>query len=107
MDVRPAAQGHSLVIPRAHFVNVLDISERLVQSCAVTTQRLAGAIHRALSADGIRVNQYNGRAAGQTVFHYHVHVVPVASGRRPPAHGRDLADLASLENVAQRIRRYL
>ena len=107
MDIRPAAEGHSLVIPRAHFFDVLDLPEALARTCAAATQRLAAAIQRALSPDGIRINQYNGRAAGQTVFHYHLHVVPVMTGRKPPSHGRDVADATHLERVATRIRQNL
>jgi histidine triad (HIT) family protein len=107
MDIRPAAEGHSLIIPRAHFTNVLDTPESVVRNCMATTQRIAKAIHGALTPDGMRINQFNGGAAGQTVFHFHLHVVPVGTTGPSRSHGRDLADPERLEQVAERIRQNL
>jgi len=107
MDIRPAAEGHSLIIPRAHYTNVLDTPESVVRNCMATTQRIARAIHGALTPDGMRINQFNGGAAGQTVFHFHLHVVPVGTTGPRGSHGRDLADPQRLEQVAESIRRHL
>jgi histidine triad (HIT) family protein len=107
LDIRPAAEGHSLIIPRTHSTNILDTPESVVRACMATTQRIARAIQRALSPDGMRINQFNGGAAGQTVFHFHLHVVPVGSSGPSRSHGRDLADPQRLERVAERIRQNL
>jgi len=104
LDVRPASEGHTLVIPKAHYADLMAIDEATVAAVAVTARRLARALKVAFGAAGIRVGQLNGAAAGQTVFHYHVHLVPVREGQRAGLHGRTSAGRAHLEAVAARIR---
>ncbi len=107
MDIRPASRGHTLVVPRAHFTDILDMPEPLLHASAINTQRLAIAIDAALSPSGFRISQFNGAAAGQTVFHYHVHIVPVYGGRSTPSHGRSVSIETDLQAVAERIRHAL
>jgi histidine triad (HIT) family protein len=104
MDIAPASDGHLLVIPRDHHASIIDASEAVITEVAKSVQRLARAVEHALTPDGIRVNQFNGRAAGQTVFHYHVHLVPIRAGERAPSHGRSPGDTARIESMAERIR---
>jgi histidine triad (HIT) family protein len=80
LDIFPAADGHVLVIPRAHADNVHSADPADVAACAQTAQRLATGLAGALGSDGITITQANGAAAGQTVFHYHVHVIPRFAG---------------------------
>ncbi len=104
MDVRPASPGHTLVISKAHTPNLLDIAEVDLLAVASTVQRIARAVQKALSPDGIRIGQFNGAAAGQTVLHYHVHIVPMREGQKAGAHGREPANPERLKALAAQIR---
>jgi histidine triad (HIT) family protein len=76
MDIFPATRGHALVIPRAHAGDIRDVAGDDLAAAARVAQRLAGRAYERLGADGVTVMQSNGAAAWQTVFHYHVHVIP-------------------------------
>jgi histidine triad (HIT) family protein len=72
MDIAPATRGHALVIPRAHAPDLTAV--------ALASQRLAGRMRERLAADGVNLLNACGTAAWQTVFHFHVHVIPRYSG---------------------------
>ena len=76
MDINPATRGHALVIPRAHAMDLLNIDERDLEAVAVAAQRLARRAKERLGADGVNVINSCGAAAWQTVFHFHLHVIP-------------------------------
>jgi len=76
LDVMPQAPGHTLVIPKAPAENLFDLDLASGAAVLKTTQLVARAVKQAFSADGIMLNQFNGPAAGQTVFHFHIHVIP-------------------------------
>ncbi|HMO57514.1 MAG TPA: HIT family protein [Roseiflexaceae bacterium] len=76
MDISPASRGHTLVITKAEHADLIGMPAELVAQVARTVQHVAQAIHTALAPDGINIIQNNGAAAGQTVFHYHVHIIP-------------------------------
>ena len=76
MDINPATRGHALVIPRAHTQDLLSIEESELQAVAVAAQRLGRRAKERLGADGVNLINSCGAAAWQTVFHFHVHVVP-------------------------------
>jgi histidine triad (HIT) family protein len=76
MDVNPGARGHLLVVPREHAPNLHEIDAEDLAAVARSAQTMAGRVVDKLGADGVNVIQNNGRAAWQTVFHYHVHVLP-------------------------------
>ena len=80
MDIFPATRGHALVIPRTHTADVRDVTAHDLAAVARVAQRLAGRAYERLGADGVTVMQSNGAAAWQTVFHYHVHVIPRYEG---------------------------
>ncbi len=104
MDIQPASPGHALVISKVHAPNLLEIAEADLFAVAATTQRISRAVQQALAPDGIRIVQTNGAAAGQSVFHYHVHVIPMREGQRIGAHGRERANIEELKALAARIR---
>lgn len=104
MDIQPASPGHTLVIAKAHASNLLDIAETDLLAVTATTQRVARAVQQTLAPDGIRINQFNGTAAGQTVFHYHVHIIPMWEGQKIGAHGRAPAASDELKALAAQIR---
>jgi histidine triad (HIT) family protein len=76
LDIAPASPGHTLVICKNEVATLTELSDAQLLATARTTQRVAAAIQQALQPDGINIMQNNGAAAGQTVFHYHVHIIP-------------------------------
>ena len=87
MDIMPRVPGHTLVIPKAPAVNVLDCDEADLAACMATVKRVAQAAMSAFGAGGVTLLQANEAAAGQEVFHLHFHVMPRHEGVRlgPPA----------------------
>jgi histidine triad (HIT) family protein len=76
MDISSATRGHALVIPKQEHADLYAMPPEILAATARTVQRVATAIRAALRPDGLNIVQNNGAAAGQTVFHYHVHVIP-------------------------------
>jgi len=76
MDINPATRGHALVVPRDHAEDLLGIEADDLQAVIVAAQRLAARAKETLGADGVNLINSCGRAAWQTVFHFHVHVIP-------------------------------
>jgi histidine triad (HIT) family protein len=76
MDISPATRGHALVIPRRHATDLLEIDEHDLQATIVAAQRLARRVKERLGADGVNLLNSCGAAAWQTVFHFHIHVIP-------------------------------
>ena len=76
MDINPATPGHALVVPRAHSADVLEVSDDDLTATMLAARRLAGRMKDVLDADGINLVNACGAAASQTVFHFHIHVVP-------------------------------
>jgi histidine triad (HIT) family protein len=106
MDLHPMREGHTLVIPKRHARDAFDILPEDAAATARTAIRVARAMKRALGCDGVNIFQSNGRAAGQSVFHYHVHVLPrweadglIRLNRDPSAQVGDIGE------VSQRIAR--
>ena len=80
MDIAPATRGHALVIPRRHTADLLSIDAADLQAVAVASRRLAVRAKERLRADGVNLVNSCGSAAWQTVFHFHVHVIPRYEG---------------------------
>jgi histidine triad (HIT) family protein len=76
MDINPATRGHALVIPRRHAANLLEIEAEDLEATIAAAQRLARAASERLGADGVNLINSCGAAAWQTVFHFHIHVIP-------------------------------
>lgn len=76
MDISPATKGHALVIPRNHSADLMEIPPEDLERTAVAAQRLAGKLKQALDPAGFNVINACGSAAWQTVFHFHLHVIP-------------------------------
>jgi histidine triad (HIT) family protein len=76
MDINPATRGHALVIPKAHAVNLLEVDGDDLAAVVLAAQRLARRVPERLGADGVNLLNSCGAAAWQTVFHFHVHVIP-------------------------------
>jgi len=76
LDVFPSSLGHTLIIPKAHFENIFDIPEDIAANLQRLVVKTAAALKNSLGTSHINILQNNGKAAGQTVFHYHVHLIP-------------------------------
>lgn len=76
LDLSPAAKGHALIIPKKHYANVYEMDDEFAAKVLPLAKRIACAMKKALNCDGVNILQNNGEAAGQTVFHFHVHVIP-------------------------------
>jgi histidine triad (HIT) family protein len=76
MDINPANDGHCLVIPKAHFPTLFALAPDAFAAAGRTVIKVAKAVQAALTPDGINLLQANGPGAGQSVFHFHIHVLP-------------------------------
>jgi histidine triad (HIT) family protein len=76
MDINPATRGHVLVVPREHSTDLLEIGAEDLAAVASAGQKIAGVMSERLGADGVNLLNSCGRAAWQTVFHFHLHVIP-------------------------------
>jgi len=76
MDIAPATRGHALVIPRTHAADLMEITDEDLSAVAASARRLASRMTARLGADGVNLINSCGAAAWQTVFHFHMHVIP-------------------------------
>ena len=76
LDINPATRGHTLVIPRAHAGDIHEIDSEDLAAAIALAQRIAGRVRERLGADGVNLLHSSGSAAWQTVFHFHIHVIP-------------------------------
>ena len=76
LDAAPANLGHCLVLPKTHADNIFEINDELVAKGFKLAQKVAKAVKKATNCDGVNILQNNGEAAGQTVFHLHIHIIP-------------------------------
>lgn len=80
LDISPATRGHALVIPREHSADLLTVEREDLTAVAIAAQRLAGRMKERLDADGVNLLNSCGAVAFQTVFHFHMHVIPRYEG---------------------------
>ena len=107
MDLMPQAEGHTLVIPKSAAVDLVDIDPIALSKTILTTQHIAKAVKQAFDADGIMIAQLSGRAAGQSVFHLHFHILPRHGGIDFQLHAQTVAPTEQLEANAEKIRKVL
>ena len=109
---RPVNEGHTLVVPKKHYENIYDIPEEEAANLFKVARRVAVAVKDSVVAKGIRIVQNNGWAAGQVIFHLHVHVIPMKPNEGF-THGKAYRDFSSpriqeeLEKDSQKIRKRL
>ena len=103
MDVFPVADGHTLIITKEHFANLFEATPDALAGVARTASRVAHAIRKEFAPDGLGVFQLNGAAAGQTVFHYHMHLIPRSAGQGLQIHSRQRGKEARLRENARRL----
>jgi histidine triad (HIT) family protein len=76
LDANPATKGHSLILPKKHFKNILDADEEILKKALPLAKKLSNKLIDVLKCDGVNVLQNNNEAAGQAVFHLHIHLIP-------------------------------
>lgn len=76
MDASPATKGHALILPKEHAANIYELPEKTAGKAFILAKKLATDMTRKLNCDGFNIVQNNGEAAGQTVFHFHMHLIP-------------------------------
>ena len=76
LDLAPASKGHALIIPKEHAKNLFDLDSKTANEALLVAQKVGKAMMETLECDGLNVLQNNGEAAGQTVFHFHMHLIP-------------------------------
>jgi histidine triad (HIT) family protein len=103
MDVMPQADGHVLVVPKAASRNILDADPAALAALMPRVQKIARATKEAVGAEGLTIIQYVEAAAGQTVFHLHVHIIPRWSHVELRRHNRDLAPPETLTAFRDKI----
>lgn len=76
MDISPAAKGHAILLPKKHYANLYELEDETASKALIVARKVGKAIMDEFHCDGLNVLQNNGEAAGQTVFHYHIHLIP-------------------------------
>ncbi len=111
LDISQTTKGHTLVVPKKHYENIYDIDEDTIADLYRKVPRIAKAITEAFHANGVNIANNNGEASGQTIFHYHVHIIPRYNEddgfRTIYTNNMDKYSKEDLENIAVRIREKL
>ena len=80
LDLGPASKGHALILPKVHAANIYEISDDMAAKAMILAKKMATKMTEALKCDGFNIVQNNGEPAGQTVFHFHMHLIPRYEG---------------------------
>jgi histidine triad (HIT) family protein len=107
LDIMPRTEGHALVVTKEKARDLFDIKPEALAKLMAVVQKLAPKIKEAVVADGVLIQQFNGSAAGQTVFHLHFHIVPIKQGVPVKPHAGQMEDQARLAATAEKIRKTL
>lgn len=76
LDIEPASKGHALILPKEHYANLYELPEELAAKVLVVAKKVIASMTEIVGCDGYNVLQNNGEVAGQTVFHFHMHLIP-------------------------------
>jgi len=106
LSSRPVNVGHTLVIPKKHYGNIYDIPEEEAGYLFKIVKKIAHAVKDATGTEGIRIVQNNGEAAGQVVFHLHVHIIPMKPHNQF-RHENGYRTFEELDKDAEKIRQHL
>ncbi len=80
LDLGPASKGHALILPKEHAANLYELPDELASKAMIVAKKVGTVLAKGLKCDGLNVVQNNGEAAGQTVFHFHMHLIPRYEG---------------------------
>lgn len=103
LDIFPAAPGHCLIVTKDHYKDIFEATPEAISMVGHVSTLIAHTVKEELQCDGVGLFQLNGAAAGQTVFHYHMHVIPRNAGEDITIHSRLPGDTAELEAMAARL----
>jgi histidine triad (HIT) family protein len=106
LSIQPINVGHTLVVPKKHYENIYEIPEEEVAHLYKIVKKMAHAVKKAVDAEGIRIVQNNGEAAGQIIFHMHVHIIPM-NKNHSWLHRAQIRYADSLKNDAKRIKQFI
>jgi len=105
MDINPANDGHCLVIPKEHSVDLYGVSDAAFAATARAVKKVAAAVNKVVAPDGINLVQANGKGAEQSVFHFHIHVLPRVIGDELKINwGHVPGDMEAIGKLAEKIR---
>jgi histidine triad (HIT) family protein len=108
LDIRPLNEGHTLVIPKKHYETIYNVPDEEIEHLFKIVRRVAVAVKKAVNAEGITISQHNEKAAGQDIFHLHVHIIPRYEGQKLPRYEEvPEASREKLDAVAEKIRRHV
>ncbi len=101
LDIMPVSVGHTLIVPKVEAENIFELEHGPGSEVFITTKRVAHAIQASLKPTGLILTQLNGTDAGQTVFHYHMHIIPVYEKMPLRMHGKEIEDSETLAKTAK------
>ena len=104
LDIMPVSVGHTLIIPKADAQNIFELEHTPGSEVFKTTKKVAHGIQASLNPTGLIITQLNGTDAGQTVFHYHMHIIPVYEKMPLRMHGKEIEDSEALAKTAKIIK---
>ena len=103
LDIFPAAPGHCLIVTKQHYRDIFEATPEDISMVGHVSTLIAHTVKQELQCDGVGIFQLNGAAAGQTVFHYHMHVIPRTTGEDLSIHSRIPGDPEELQAMAERL----
>jgi histidine triad (HIT) family protein len=80
LDIQPASSGHTLVVSKEHYATIFDLPDDLLAHCTTVAKRMARGLKRATGAEAVNLFSANGKAGGQDVAHFHLHLIPIREG---------------------------
>jgi len=104
LDIMPVSVGHTLIVPKAEAENIFELENEPGSEVFKTTKKVAHGIQASLNPTGLIITQLNGTDAGQTVFHYHMHIIPVYKKTPLRMHGKETEDAEALAKTAKIIK---
>ena len=104
LDIMPVSVGHTLIVPKAEAENIFELENGPGSEVFKTTKKVAHGIQTSLNPTGLIITQLNGTDAGQTVFHYHMHIIPVYEKMPLRMHGKKIENAAALAETAKIIK---
>jgi histidine triad (HIT) family protein len=81
LDIQPVSPGHTLVVSKEHYATIFDLPDDLLAHCTKVAKRLARGLQRAMHAEAVNLFSANGKAGGQDVLHFHLHLIPIQEGQ--------------------------
>ncbi len=105
MDLSPASKGHCIILPKTHAKNLLELPDEYCQKILLVAKKCCKVLKEVLHCDGINVLQNNGKVAGQTIFHLHIHLIPRYEGDNVHIKWVEHKEESNLEELAAEIRK--